>query len=78
MKLQDNQELYLAYFTILCLLAKFYNSDDQSLAARQFLPLEELEETITAYLQRVRETAPKQVEEASQELQLNLASCAEI
>ncbi|MDD2629450.1 MAG: DUF6063 family protein, partial [Limnochordia bacterium] len=62
MKLRTNQELYLAYFTILCLLAKFYNSEDQTLASRQFVPLEELEETITGHMRRIQETPPEQVE----------------
>ncbi|MDD4518336.1 MAG: DUF6063 family protein [Limnochordia bacterium] len=78
MKLRTNQELYLAYFTILCLLAKFYNSDDQTLASRQFVPLEELEETITGHMRRIQETPPEQVEEVSADLQLNLANSAEI
>lgn len=30
MKLKDNSKLYLAYFVILCLLAKFYNSDSSA------------------------------------------------
>ena len=34
MKLENNSELYLAYFAMLCLLAQFYNSDDQTRTSR--------------------------------------------
>lgn len=53
MKLKDNSQLYLAYFVILCMLARFYNSDDQSLSARQFLPLEELEKMVTEQIEEI-------------------------
>lgn len=77
MKLRDNSELYLAYFAILCLLAKFYSSDDQSLTSRQFVPLEELEETITEYVDSVLEADREEIEYLEGEFQLNLLSVAE-
>ncbi len=76
-KLRDNGELYLAYFSMLCLLAKFYNSEDQSLASRQFVPIEELEQTITDYVQTVSETAEDQLELLEESYQLSLRSVAE-
>lgn len=78
MKLRDNSQLYLAYFVMLCLLAKFYNSDDQSLTSRQFLPLEELEENVTGHVQHVLEAQQEDVEEMEEATQLNLSSVAEL
>lgn len=77
MKLRNNSELYLAYFVILCLLAKFYNSEDQSLTSRQFLPLEELEETVTEHVNTVMESEPEDVELQEEKYQLNLRSVSE-
>jgi len=74
MKLRDNSELYLAYFVILCLLAKFYNSEDQSLTSRQFVPLEELEETVTGHINTVLEANYEEAELLEEEYQLNLLS----
>ena len=79
MKLKDNSQLYLAYFSILCLLAKFYNSDDQSLTSRQFVPLEELEQTVTAHVKEVveaQEQRPDDVKAFSGESYLNLPAVA--
>ena len=77
MKLRDNGELYLAYFSILCLLAKFYNSEDQSLASRQFVPIEELEQTITEYVQQVHELQEEVLENLEEAHQLNLRNVAD-
>lgn len=77
MKLRNNSELYLAYFVILCFLAKFYNSEDQSFTSRQFVPLEELEETVTEHIQTVIEAEPGEVERQEETYQLNLRSVAE-
>ncbi len=57
---------------MLCLLAKFYNSEDQSLTTRQFVPIEELEETVTRHVDRILESEPEE------ELKLNLSSVAQI
>jgi hypothetical protein len=77
MKLRNNSELYLAYFIILCLLAKFYNSEDQSLAARQFVPVEELEETVTNQVEIVLAADEADVAVQEENYQLNLRSVAE-
>lgn len=77
MKLRNNSELYLAYFIILCLLAKFYNSEDQSLTSRQFVPIEELEETVTEQINIVMEADPEEVEIQEDNYQLNLRSVSE-
>lgn len=78
MGLRNNSELYLAYFIILNLLAKFYNSDDQSLASRQFVPLEELEETITQHVQTIMEAEEEEVQIQEENFDLNLHSVAEV
>ncbi|MDD2497178.1 MAG: DUF6063 family protein [Desulfitobacteriaceae bacterium] len=78
MGLRNNSELYLAYFIMLNLLAKFYNSDDQSLASRQFVPLEELEETITQHVHRVMEVELDEVQVQEENFDLNLRSVAEV
>jgi len=77
MKLRNNSELYLAYFVILCLLAKFYNSEDQSLTSRQFISLEELEETVTEHVNTVMELELEEVELQEEKYQLNLRSVSE-
>lgn len=76
-KLRDNNELYLAYFAILCLLAKFYNSDSQTLASRQFVPVEELEKTVSEHVDTVMEADEEDVEVQEENFQLNLRSVAE-
>ena len=76
MKLRTNSELYLAYFVILCFLAKFYNSEDQALTARQFVPLEELEETVTEHVEAVMEADGEEVSRQEEEYQLNLSRVA--
>lgn len=78
MGLRNNSELYLAYFIILNLLAKFYNSDDQSLASRQFVPLAELEETITGHVTTVMEASPDEVRMLEEDYDINLRSVAEV
>ncbi|MDD3653750.1 MAG: DUF6063 family protein [Desulfotomaculaceae bacterium] len=77
MKLRNNSELYLSYFVILCFLAKFYNSEDQSLTSRQFVPLEELEETVTEHVNTVLEAKTEEVELQEEKYQLNLRSVSE-
>lgn len=77
-KLRNNSELYLAYFVILCLLAKFYNSDYQTLSSRQFVPLEELEETVTAHVQKIMEANDEDVQVQEENYQINLRSVAEL
>ncbi|MDK2889112.1 MAG: hypothetical protein PWP72_1990 [Thermoanaerobacter sp.] len=78
MGLRNNSELYLAYFVILNLLAKFYNSNDQSLASRQFVPLEELEETMTRHVHTVMEAEPEEVQMQEENFDINLRSVAEV
>lgn len=75
--LRNNSELYLAYFIILNLLAKFYNSDDQSLASRQFVPLEELEETVSMHVNTIMEADPEEIEAQEDNYRINLLSVAE-
>jgi len=78
MKLRNNRELYLAYFVILCLLAEFYNSKDQSMASRQFLGLEELEEKVTEQINQINSTPEREVKQTEDQLQLNLSEVAEV
>ena len=78
MKLRNNRELYLAYFVILCLLAEFYNSKDQSMASRQFLGLEELEENVTEQINQINTTPEREVKQSEEQLQLNLSEVAEV
>lgn len=75
-KLENNSELYLAYFAMLCLLAQFYNSDDQALTSRQFLPLEELEAIMTGHVTEIRAAQAEQIEALEEEIQVNLSSVA--
>lgn len=76
MKLENNSELYLAYFAMLCLLAQFYNSDDQTRTSRQFLPLEELEAIMTGHVSEIQAATDEQVEAWEEEMQVNLSSVA--
>jgi hypothetical protein len=78
MKLANNSELYLAYFAMLCLLAQFYNSDDQALTSRQFLPLEELEAIMTGHVAEIQAAQAEQIEALEEELQVNLSSVASL
>ena len=78
MKLDNNSQLYLAYFAILCLLGKFYNSEDQSLASRQFISLEELEETITGHVDEVLASDKESIESVEDDLKLNLRKVADV
>lgn len=78
MGLRNNSELYLSYFIILNLLSKFYNSEDQSLASRQFVPLDELEETITGHVNTVMEAQPEEVQIQEEDFDINLRSVAEV
>lgn len=78
LKLENNSELYLAYFAMLCLLAQFYNSDDQALTSRQFLPLEELEGIMTAHALEIQAAKEEQVAALEEEAQINLSSVAEL
>ncbi len=77
MKLKNNSELYLAYFLILCLLAKFYNSEDQNFASRQFVLVRDLEETVTDYVEAVTLSSEEAVESFEELYQINLSSVAE-
>ncbi len=78
MKLNNNTELYLTYFVILVLISKFYNSEDKSLASRQFLPIDELEKSITSYIEDVRDRENDEIEEIEDELKINLNSISEV
>lgn len=79
MKLGDtNSHLYLAYFIILNMLARFYNSDDQTLARRQFITLEEIESSVTRHLEQVMRSDEARVEEVENGLRVNLKSIAQI
>ncbi|NLL47282.1 MAG: hypothetical protein GX249_01740 [Firmicutes bacterium] len=78
MKLENNSELYLAYFAMLCLLAQFYNSDDQALTSRQFLPLEELEAIMTGHIAEIETASEEQVTALEETMQVNLSSVARI
>ena len=78
MKLRNNSELYLAYFVILCLLAEFYNSKDQSMASRQFLGLEELEETVTEQIDQISSSPEREIKEREDRLKLNLSDVADV
>ncbi|MGM0508059.1 MAG: DUF6063 family protein [Fusobacteriota bacterium] len=72
MGLRTNNELYLGYFTILCLLAKFYNSEDQNMATRQFLPIEELESKITEQIDKFKELGEMALDQQEKSLELNI------
>lgn len=50
MKLKSNRELYLAYFAMLTVISKFYNSEDQSLSTRVYVTIEEIESTIRDHM----------------------------
>ncbi|MED2841234.1 DUF6063 family protein [Bacillus wiedmannii] len=50
MKLKSNRKLYLAYFAMLTVISKFYNSEDQSLSTRVYVTIEEIESTIRDHM----------------------------
>ncbi|WP_277958781.1 DUF6063 family protein [Bacillus cereus group sp. BfR-BA-01331] len=50
MKLKSNRELYLAYFSTLTVISKFYNSEDQSLSTKVYVTIEEIESTIRDHM----------------------------
>lgn len=78
MGLRNNSELYLAYFTILCLLAMLYNSDDQLERSREFIPVEELEGYVSAQVERLAAADREDVSTLEDDLEINLASVADL
>lgn len=77
-KLPNNDHLYLAYFIILCLLSSFYNSDDHSIASRQFISLQELEKTVTGHLIELLREDEESLSEKEKNLAINMKSIGEI
>lgn len=77
MNLQNNTELYLAFFAMLCLLAAFYNSDDAAGVTRQFVTVEELEGMITEHLATVAAMDAEAAEALEVETRLNWRRMAE-
>lgn len=73
----STDRLYLAYFVVLNLLAKFYNSAVQTGPTRQFLMIEELEETITNHLEPVYRGESERVVALSLENGINFKEIAE-
>ncbi len=78
MSLKTNKELYLGYFIILCLLAKFYNSDEQAMTSRQFLLVDELEEMITQQVEKIQSLSENDLQHREQELEITLSSVAAV
>ncbi|MBC7543856.1 MAG: hypothetical protein H7338_14120 [Candidatus Sericytochromatia bacterium] len=76
MALQNNTQLYTAYFAILCLLAAFYNSDDQRQATREFLAVEALEKMISDHLSTVLAADEAAVKALEVQTELTLGSVA--
>jgi len=72
MSLRTNKELYLGYFTIICLLSKFYNSESQRMASRQFLLIDELEEFITEQIDKFKQFSEMELEQKEKSLEINL------
>ncbi|MED0939883.1 DUF6063 family protein [Bacillus mobilis] len=52
MKLKNNRELYLAYFAMLAVVSKFYNSEDQTLSTRVYVTIEDVESTINYHIEQ--------------------------
>ncbi|MCM3737886.1 DUF6063 family protein [Bacillus cytotoxicus] len=52
MKLKSNRELYLAYFAMLTVISKFYNSEDQTLSTRVYVTIEEIESTVSYHMEQ--------------------------
>ncbi|MGM0369871.1 MAG: DUF6063 family protein [Bacillota bacterium] len=78
MSLRTNKELYLGYFIILCLLAKFYNSDEQAMSSRQFLLVKELEEMVTTQVERIQSLSENDLKQREQELEISLSTVADV
>jgi len=55
MKVKSNKELYLAYFALLVIISKFYNSQDQSLSTRSYVTMEELIATLDEKMVQLEE-----------------------
>ncbi|MFD1394570.1 DUF6063 family protein [Kroppenstedtia eburnea] len=78
LNLKNNQELYLAYFVLLCLFAKFYNSEDQQGSSRQFVSIEELEKTVTDHITSIREAEEEDLAHIEESEGIHLRSAAEL
>lgn len=78
MSLRTNKELYLGYFIILSLLAKFYNSDEQTMSSRQFLLVKDLEEMVTTQVERIQSLSENDLKQREEELEIALSTVAEI
>ena len=78
MSLKNNKELYLGYFIILCLMAKFYNSDSQDMTSRQFLLVDELEEMVTKQVEKINSLNEKDLKYREENLEITLSSVADI
>ena len=77
MSLRTNKELYLGYFIILCLLAKFYNSDEQAMTSRQFLLVDELEEAVTEQVEKIQSLDDKELKRREGKLEISLSTVAD-
>lgn len=76
MKLDNNKQLYTAYFIMLCLISMFYNGEE-AVATRQFVPVEELEQFVTSALEQVQQSSDDEVRTAEEETGLTLRAIAE-
>ncbi|AZN40408.1 DUF6063 family protein [Paenibacillus albus] len=61
-KAKDSRELYLCYFTLIVLLANFYNSDYQSDAGRTFLLVSQLAEFVSAYMADIQKLSDEELD----------------
>lgn len=75
--LRNNRELYVGYFTVLCLFALLYNSDDQTGRSRDYVPVEELERYVTEQVERLAAAYPEDVVALEDQYEINLAAVAE-
>lgn len=78
MKLQNNNQLYLAQFIFINTLSEFYGEQFHTInEPRSFVKLEEIVTKVRSYIEDFKEINPEELEELSQENELNLVGMIE-
>jgi hypothetical protein len=72
MGLKNNEHLYLAYFCMLVLLSKFFNSMDQTVSTRQYVRIEEILETVGKSMDYFKSLDEDDLTSIAEDLELDL------
>lgn len=78
MKLENNNQLYLAQFIFINTLGEFYGEQFHTInEPRSFVKVEEIVTKVSLYIKKFKEMSPEKLEELSQEHELNLVCMIE-